>query len=86
MMEKGPMKFHENLIFEIAYDLESRMGSISDGISGKHPFKVTELDSVISIEITYRSNVIKKGVIVRCDNEMLKMKFENTIEEFTRKL
>jgi len=84
-MEKGPMKFYEDLVYNIKYDVQLKKGTISDKFSGEKPLKVTEVDSVLKIEITYNSSTIKKGVIERCDDEMLKIKFETTIEEYMRK-
>jgi len=84
-MEKGPMKFYEDLVYNIKYDVQLKKGTMSDEFSGEKPLKVTDVDSVLRIEITYNSSTIKKGVIERCDHEMLKIKFETTIEEYMRK-
>jgi len=36
-MEKGPMKFFEDLVFNIKYDVKLKKGTMSDEFSGEKP-------------------------------------------------
>ena len=84
-MDDGPIQFMEEIPCEIIYDQEKQTGYIGPTVPDRKPFKIINENDQILIEINSGQGSVKKGIIKRCDDEMLRIDFEKTIEEYHRK-
>ena len=83
-MEMGPKGKTDIYSCIISYNPDTKSGYIKDSQRGEREYRLIEADTTYIIKIKTKRN-LKKGIIERCDPEMVSIKFEQTLEEYIRK-